>query len=68
MVDEMEHIEVLSRATIQITPERLALLRDSSNILAFAICIIMISFYEYAVTFDSEGLPAVGPIIPETSY
>lgn len=68
MVDEMEHIEVLSRATIQITPERLAMLRDFSNLLSLAICVIMIAYYEYAVTFNSDGLPFVGPVIPDSSY
>ena len=64
LVDEMEHIEVLSRATIQITPERLAKLRDFSNLLSLAICTLMVCFYEYGVQFDENGLPAIGPIIP----
>jgi hypothetical protein len=61
LVDEMEHIEVLSHATIQITPSRLGLLRDVSNLMGVAICGLVLIFYYYGAVFADDGTPIVGP-------
>ena len=47
IVDEMEHIEMLSKSTIEITPTRLNALRDVSTVIALAVCVLLFNFYEY---------------------
>lgn len=42
-VEEMEHLEMMSHQTVQITPSRLNALRDLSTMLAVVIGIIIIS-------------------------
>jgi hypothetical protein len=64
LVDEMEHIEMLSKSTIQITPTRLNALRDISTLLALAVCALVLIFYEYAVDFNSNGDALLGPTAP----
>ena len=66
IVDEMEHIEKLSSATIQITPTRLNSLRDISNIIAFTACTLVLIFYEYGVYYDDAGNPFLGPTANST--
>ena len=55
IVDEMEHIEMLSKSTIEITPNRLNALRDISTVIALVVCVLMIIFYEYGVEFDDDN-------------
>ena len=64
LVDEMEHIEMLSKSTIQITPSRLNTLRDCSTLLALAACILVLLFYEYNVEFTENGDAMLGPTAP----
>ena len=64
LVDEMEHIEMLSKSTIQITPNRLNALRDCSTLLALAACALVLIFYEYNVEFDENGDALLGPTAP----
>jgi len=45
LVDEMNHIEHLSHATLQITPSRLDLLRDISTIIALICSALILFFY-----------------------
>jgi hypothetical protein len=46
-IEEMEHLEVMSHHTIQITPDRLNNLKDLSTLLAFGVGGILVSTYEY---------------------
>lgn len=55
IVDEMDHIEMLSKSTIEITPTKLNALRDISTIIALVVCILMVIFYEYNIEFNDEG-------------
>jgi hypothetical protein len=64
LVDEMEHIEMLSKSTIQITPQRLNLLRDISTLMALAACTLVLIFYEYNVEFNEAGDALLGPTAP----
>jgi hypothetical protein len=64
LVDEMEHIETLSKSSIQITPTRLNALRDFSTLLALAVCSLVLIFYEYGIDFDAEGNASLGPTAP----
>jgi hypothetical protein len=63
LVDEMEHIEMLSRAKIQITPNRLNYLRDCSTLLAVGICVVILIFYRYDVITYSNSEVDIGPYI-----
>ncbi len=65
LVDEMEHIEKLSKSSIQITPTRLNALRDISTLLALVACGLMLIFYEYGIDFDEEGNATLGPTAPK---
>ncbi len=47
IVDEMEHIEMLRKSTIEITPTRLNALRDISTVIALAVCVLLVIFNEY---------------------
>ncbi len=64
IVDEMEHIEMLSKSSIEITPTKLNALRDVSTIIALAVCILMLIFYEYNIEFNDEGDALLGPTAP----
>jgi hypothetical protein len=55
IVDEMEHIEMLSKSSIEITPTKLNALRDISTVIALAVCILMLIFYEYNIEFTDDG-------------
>ena len=46
-IEEMEHLEVMSHHTIQITPDRLNMMRDISTMLAVAIGAVICSQYQY---------------------
>jgi len=61
LVDEMTHIEHLSRSTIQITPTRLNIIRDFSTILALVCCALVLAFYEYGLELDESGNYLLGP-------
>jgi hypothetical protein len=60
----MEHIEMLSKSSIEITPTRLNALRDISTLLALAACCLVLIFYEYNVEFNTEGDAILGPTAP----
>jgi len=66
LIDEMEHVEKLSRQTIQVTPQRLQKIRDFSNIIAIFVCLIMLRGYSYKyyenedTSFDFS--PYINPI------
>ena len=62
LIDEMDHIEHLSRATIQVTPPRLEVLRDIANLISLAICALVLIFYEYGAYLDSQGNTKKGPV------
>jgi len=47
LIDEMEHVEILSRQKIQITPNRLNHLRDASTILALVMSFFILFTYKY---------------------
>jgi len=64
IVDEMEHIEMLSKSSIEITPTKLNGLRDISTIIALAVCILMLIFYEYNIEFTDKGEVQLGPTAP----
>ena len=64
IVDEMEHIEMLSKSTIEITPTKLNALRDISTVIALAVCILMVIFYEYNIEFNDKGDALLGPTAP----
>lgn len=64
IVDEMEHIEMLSKSSIEITPTRLNALRDVSTIIALAVCILMLIFYEYNIELTDDGNALLGPTAP----
>jgi len=66
LIDEMEHVEVLSRQKIQVTPDRLNFLRDCSTLLAVGISIIIIGYYKYDSIYYSDGSLDIGPTIDET--
>jgi hypothetical protein len=63
-VDEMQHIEMLSKSTIEITPTKLNLLRDISTVIALLICLLVLIFYEYNVEFNDNGDALLGPTAP----
>jgi hypothetical protein len=66
IVDEMDHIELLSRATIKVTPALTDNIRLFGLINALAICILVTVFYEYGFGTDSEGNNFLEPVvIPE---
>jgi hypothetical protein len=46
IVDEMDHIELLSRATIKVTPALTDRIRLFGLINALAICVLITVFYE----------------------
>ena len=46
-IDEMTHLELKSHDSINITPERLGMLRDLSTLFAVMISFIVIFFYKY---------------------
>ena len=46
-IEEMEHLEVMPHHTIQITPDRLNMMRDISTMLAVAIGAVICSQYQY---------------------
>eukprot|EP00347_Sterkiella_histriomuscorum_P021853 403332539 len=66
LIDEMEHVELLSRQTIQVTPDRLNFLRDCSTLLAVGISILIIGFYKYDSIIYSDGSIDIGPTIAVT--
>lgn len=66
IVDEMEHIEMLSKSSIEITPTKLNALRDISTVIALAVCVLMVIFYEYNIEFDDAGDAKLGPTAPNT--
>jgi hypothetical protein len=55
IVDEMDHIELLSRATIKVTPALTDRIRLFGLIIAFVICVLITVFYEYGLGTDSDG-------------
>ena len=63
LVDEMEHIEVLSHSSIQITPTRLNFLRDISTLIALAVSALVLIFYEYGIEYDEAGNAKIGPTV-----
>ena len=63
LVDEMHHIEMLSKASIEITPQRLNFLRDISNFIAVTISALVLLFYEYGLQFDADGDATLGPVV-----
>ena len=67
IVDEMDHIEVLSRATIKVTPALTDRIRLIGLINALAICVLITAFYGYGIETDSDGNsfiePTAGPEI-----
>jgi hypothetical protein len=66
IVDEMDHIELLSRATIKVTPALTDRIRLFGLINARAICVLITVFYEYGLGTDSEGTNWLEPVvIPE---
>ena len=64
MIDEMEHVEVLSRQKIQITPNRLNHLRDASTILAVAMSFFILFTYQYEPFWDETGFAIINPTVP----
>lgn len=60
----MQHIEMLSKSTIEITPTKLNLLRDISTVIALLICLLVLIFYEYNVEFNDNGDALLGPTAP----
>ena len=66
LIDEMDHVEVLSRQQIQVTPDRLNFLRDCSTLLAVGISVIIVTFYKYDSIVYSDGSLDIGPTIAET--
>ncbi len=66
IVDEMDHIELLSRATIKITPALSDRIRLIGLINAVAICVLITAFYEYGIGTDSDSSNFIQPVvIPE---
>jgi len=55
IVDEMSHIELLSRATIKVTPALTDNIRLYGLINAFALCVLITIFFEYNIGLDSDG-------------
>lgn len=60
----MQHIEMLSKSTIEITPTKLNFLRDISTVIALLICLLVLIFYEYNVEFNDNGDALLGPTAP----
>jgi len=63
LVDEMEHIEVLSHSSLQITPPRLNFLRDISTLIALAVSALVLAFYKYGIEYDDAGNAKIGPTV-----
>ena len=55
---------MLSKSSIEITPTKLNALRDISTVIALAVCILMLIFYEYNIEFNNEGDAQLGPTAP----
>lgn len=55
---------MLSKSSIEITPAKLNALRDISTVIALAICILVLVFYEYNVEFNDAGDALLGPTAP----
>jgi hypothetical protein len=64
IVDEMSHIELLSRATIKVTPALTDNIRLYGLINALAICVLITIFYEYNIGQDTDGSSIIEPIVP----
>ena len=55
---------MLSKSSIEITPTKLNALRDISTVIALAICVLVLIFYEYNVEFNNDGDAFLGPTAP----
>jgi hypothetical protein len=47
-IEEMDHLEIMSHAFIQITPKRLNYLRDLSTLIAVMVSVVIIFGYKYS--------------------
>lgn len=47
-IEEMDHLEIMSHAYIQITPMRLNYLRDLSTLIAVMVSVVIVSGYKYS--------------------
>jgi hypothetical protein len=67
IVDEMDHIQNLSMATIKVSPALTDNIRLVALLNALALCILITVFYEYGLADDNDGgvtvKPTVDPII-----
>ena len=64
LIDEMQHVERLSRADLKITPSTLNFFQNLAILLAVAINILMIIFYERS-SLGSSGYIYSGATIPD---
>jgi hypothetical protein len=53
--EEMDHLEIMSHARIQITPQRLNYMRDFSTLMALVIGGVIISSYKYDFLPNDDG-------------
>lgn len=65
LIDEMDHVEKLSRQMIQVTPQRLQKIRDLSTFIAIIVCLIMLRGYEYRFFVNYDGSSDFSPAIDE---
>jgi hypothetical protein len=63
IVDEMDHIEVLSRATIKVTPALTDNIRLINLLVTVAICVLITGWYEYGVGTDTDGTLLIFPTV-----
>jgi|LauGreDrversion4_2_1035121.scaffolds.fasta_scaffold165832_3 hypothetical protein len=61
IVDEMDHIELLSRATIKVTPALMDNIRLVSLLNAVALNGLIVAFYEYGIGSAPDGIPSIVP-------
>lgn len=64
LIDEMQHVEKLSRADLKITPNSLKIFQNIAILLSLAINIIMLIFYERS-SLGSSGHLYAGATIPD---
>jgi len=65
LIDEMNQVEMLARARVQITPQRLSFLRDISFLIALVMNVIMLVYFKYEQQPREDGAINIKPSIPD---
>ena len=63
LIDNMKHVEKLSRALIQITPSKISFIRDLSTLISFIINVLMIIYYKQELVPQTDGSSVYQPVI-----